>query len=292
MNLFSFLSTDRRRSVGRSRNLTPAWEYRTRGIIWRLLFAEPGFIVGEDRDHEKRTVSFFCVDAQSGRALWNNRQFNELWWISIEAVYGNVVFLHEFLRPDFPDHHKIIAVDLATGKELWRNEDYKFLFAHQDCVYAMKEMFEFLAVHELDLHSGEILRNLTDQSDYVKVLRETAEAQRTASVEYPSPFDQGTNRQAVMTHIDSAKLRGEIEAIETATNLIFGFYQNVSKNPVEQELDQHLKILEKENGKLVFSDVITQKGKMPVPDLFFVHNHTLFYVKNQNTLKAVNLGAT
>jgi len=199
------------------------------------------------------------------------------------------MFLHEFMRPDFPDHRKIIAVDLATGRELWRNEEYKFMFAYKDCVYAKKEMFESVAVNELDLHSGEIVRNLTDQSDYVKVLRETAEAQRPTSVEYPRPLDQGTHREAVMMHIDTRTLAGDIEVIDTDTHLIVGFYQSVGRNPAEPELDQHLKILEKENGSIVFSDVIMQKGKMPVPDLFFVHNHVLFYVKNQNTLRAVNV---
>lgn len=278
-------------SILRSKSIHPTWEYRARGVIWRLLPADEGLFVGEDRDHEKRTVSFFCLDEHSGKPLWNNRQFGEQWWISVETVHRNVVFLHEFVRPDFPDHQKIIAVDISTGTVLWRNEEYKFLFAHQDCVYAMKELFETIAVCELDLRTGEILRDLKDQPDYVKVLRDTAESQKTPSIHYPEPFTERTyeHGRVISSLIDINRLRGEIEIIETTRHLIFGFYQNASRNPLEQELDQHLKIIEKENGEIVFSDVIMQKGKMPVPDMFFVHGSLLFYVKNQNTLRAISL---
>lgn len=291
MNLFSLLSTNRRRTVGRSKKLSPAWEYRTQGVIWRLLPADAGYLVGEDRDHEKRTVSFFCIDEQSGKTLWKDLQLSEPWWISIEAVHRNVVFLHEFVRPDFPDHQKIIAVELESGKTLWRNEDYKFMFAHQECVYAMKEMFESIAVYELELHTGEILRDLKEQPDYVRVLRKTATAQNLSTAEYPGPLssDQSEHQQDFAKQVDMNKLRGEIEFIDVDPYLVFGFYQNTAANPVDQELDQHLKVVEKNSGAVVFSDVMTRKGRMPVPDLFFVRNNVLFFVKNQTLLKAVKL---
>jgi hypothetical protein len=274
-----------------SKKLAPLWEYHTHGVIWRLLPAEGEFIVGEDRDHEKRTVSFFCLDEQTGKTHWSNVQFTEPWWISIETVHQNVVFLHEFVRPDFPDHQKIIAVDLSSGKTLWRNEDYKFMFAHENCVYAMKEMFESIAVYELELRSGEILRDLKDQPDYVKVLRETAASQQSATAEYPNPLLPGQSeyRQVFAKHIEMNKLLGEIEFIDADPYIVFGHYENTSTNPLEQVLDQHLTIIEQESGSTVFSDVISRKAKMPVPDLFFVRNNILFYVKNQNRLRAVKL---
>lgn len=263
-------------------------------MIWRLLPAAGGNLVGEDRDHTKRTVTFFCLDERSGIPRWKDIGFPELWWIGIEAVYNNVIFLHEFARPDLPDHKKITAVDLQSGHLLWSNEELKFLFAHEECVYASKETFETSLALELDMITGVVLREFKDQMDYINVLRDTAASRQISDVEFPRPLtsqDASAHQldQKIARHIPSDRLRGEIELLEKDDFHVIGYYENISANPFEQELDQHLKIIDAESGALLFRDVLAQKAKTPVPDLFFIRDDILFYIKNRNLLRAVKL---
>src|SRR5450759_102613 len=106
-------------SLFQKKQLKPAWSYTTEGVLWRLLFSETNFIVGEDRDTEKKEVSFFCLNASNGDVLWKDISFAEPWWIGIEGIVHGKVFLHGFKKPDMPEHGRIIAVDLGTGRELW-----------------------------------------------------------------------------------------------------------------------------------------------------------------------------
>ena len=89
-------------STKKKETIAPIWEFTARGIIWRLLLSENGFFVGEERNLESKTVSFFCLDQRSGSPLWNDRTFPEHWWISLEATHKNIVFIHEFVSPDMP----------------------------------------------------------------------------------------------------------------------------------------------------------------------------------------------
>ncbi len=292
MNLFSILHSTRRRpsDSGGSRKLVPAWEYQTRGVVWRLLPAPGGLLVGEDRDNTSKSVSFFCLEEKTGNARWKNVAFKESWWIGIEAIHKNIVFFHEFARPDLPDHKKIIAVELDSARELWRNEELKFLYAHEDSVYASKERFETSLVFELDLLTGAVVRELGNETGYISVLRDTSTFKQNDDIEFPRPLaTQNEFHKRVLRHIPSGKICGEVEILEKDAHIVVGYYENTSPNPFERELDQHLKFLDAETGDLLFRDVLTQKAKEPVPDLFFLRGDFIIYIKNKNVLRAVKL---
>ncbi len=107
----------------KSKKLEPAWEYKTKGILWRLLPSRDGYIVLEDRDVETKTVSFACIRASSGEICWDDVQFDERWWVNVEAIHEDVVLFHEYATPDMPDHKKITVVDLNNGRTLWSNDE-------------------------------------------------------------------------------------------------------------------------------------------------------------------------
>jgi len=48
------------RSIFRSDRLSPEWTYTADGMLWRLFCARGGRLVGECRDQEKKTATFFC----------------------------------------------------------------------------------------------------------------------------------------------------------------------------------------------------------------------------------------
>src|SRR3989304_2231091 len=109
-------------SLFKAGKIRPAWQYKTDGQLWRILFSESARIVGEDRNEEKKEVTFFCLDEMSGEVLWNRVRLKEHWWIGIETLYDGIVYLHEYVKPDLPQHHKIIALDLESGERPWRDD--------------------------------------------------------------------------------------------------------------------------------------------------------------------------
>src|SRR5258707_14789953 len=109
----------------KSKEVTVAWQYTTKGNLWRLFPSASGHIVLEDRNVERKEVSFACLDHQTGKVFWADVQFQERWWISIDSICSGVLFLHEYASPDMPDHKKIYAVDLSSGVLIWSNQAMK-----------------------------------------------------------------------------------------------------------------------------------------------------------------------
>src|SRR5713101_5946050 len=106
---------------GKTNEIRVAWQYTTGGKLWRLYPSASGRIVVEDRDVERKKVSFTCLDQMTGRVLWTDLQFAEKWWITIDSIYHDVLFLHEYATPDMPEHKKIHAVDVESGRLSWSN---------------------------------------------------------------------------------------------------------------------------------------------------------------------------
>ena len=87
MSLFGFL---------KDQKLKPTWEYKVDGLIWRVIPAESGKIVGEVRNVTKKATSFFCLNQMTGEVFWEDLKFGERWWIGIEAIHKDVILLHGF----------------------------------------------------------------------------------------------------------------------------------------------------------------------------------------------------
>ncbi|MBS4028163.1 MAG: DUF4905 domain-containing protein, partial [Ignavibacteriales bacterium] len=81
------------------KQLRPVWQYTCDGILWRLKVSNNRLILGEDRNTEAKTVSYFCVEETTGKILWKNLKFDEPFWIGINAVYNNVAYFHEYESP-------------------------------------------------------------------------------------------------------------------------------------------------------------------------------------------------
>ena len=279
-----------------TKKLSPSWEYRTKGLLWRL-FPGPGYFVGEDRpadrqagDNDTRRVSFFCIEDQTGNVRWRDVHFDEPWWIGIEAAHQDVVFLHEFARPDMPEHKKVIALDGTSGRTLWMNDQYRFMFVHEESVYASKDLFEGRLFVELDLRTGEFVRELKDQPEYINVLRETAAAKNVSDVEFPASFsaqpEEFAGNMSIAKLLASPQRRGDIEVLAKGPLAIVGHYRTAGDH-----LEQHLQVIDAEGNSVVYEDILARDAKAPVADTFFVRNDMLMYVKEKNTLTAVRLPA-
>ena len=279
-------------SLFQKKQLKPAWSYSATGVLWRLLFSETNFIVGEDRDTEKKQVSFFCLNASNGDVLWKDVSFAEPWWVGIEGIVHDKVFLHGFKKPDMPEHGRIIAVDLGTGRELWRNNDYAFLFATADRVFAFRDCFEKGIYYALDGSSGRFVQEfLEPPPDMIE--RKSASHGRNDFL-FPEVLSERLAEYPLLApkiekYCDMADLRGSVEFVQSNGRIAFSYhsYRGRDEERKIELLDNRLCIIDETNGKQLYAAVLNSSTPAVVPDSFFADAATIYYVKEKKTVVAL-----
>jgi len=73
----------------KEKQLKPSWNYDAGTLIWRIYITSNNFIVGETRNQETKSTSYFCIDSKSGVSLWQHMSFEEPWWIGMKQYMNN-----------------------------------------------------------------------------------------------------------------------------------------------------------------------------------------------------------
>ncbi len=234
------------------------------------------------------------MNAANGDVLWRNISFGEPWWIGIEGIAYDKVFLHGFKKPDMPEHGKIVAVDLGTGRELWKNDDYAFLYATSDRVMAFRDLFERRLYYELNAATGELIQELKELPADLEDKKTTSrnrdnftfpESLTDAAAEFPIIVPM------IDRYCDRSAIRGQVEYLRSNGKLVFNVHvihgHDEAKNL--DILQNRLCIIDEASGKQVYADILNSSTPAAVPDSFFVDDATVYYIKDKNTLVAVPL---
>ncbi len=280
-------------SLFQSARLTPEWSYLANGIVWRLLFTGKRKIVGECRNPEKKTVSFFCLDEESGKPVWQDLSLDEEWWVGMEAVLGETLLLHGFASPDMPQHRGIRAYDLGTGTLRWRNDDVTYWFGMGDRLFAYRDLFERRVGYEIDSIAGEF-KTIYDKSleDLHDLRRDAAEPGPDMTL--PEIMSDGGVDPDILTFITRLTkgkgIAGTVEFIRENDILAFNYHVRAREaSPQSPRFENHLFVYRYPQGNRLFSDVTARNLKAQVPDAFFVRRRRLFFIKDQNRLTALRL---
>jgi len=285
MRLFSLFTNGR---------IKPAWQFEATGQLWRILFSGAGRIVGEDRDEEKKEVTFFCLDEFSGEVLWSGVRFEEQWWIGIETFYDGIVYLHEYIKPDLPQHKKIIALDLESGRLLWRNDELEPLFVAGDKFLAVRSSFEKRVVYELHPVTGSIEKELSEGDESFDLTRRQSDVSQQGFV-FPEVFGVGVEHESelmdiVLSHCDLRRVVGSIEYVHQSGLLFFNYHERASSSSADSPILQNLfKVVNTKKNRLLHSEVLNEKASAPTPDSFFLKGGQLIYIKDKKILVAFRL---
>ncbi len=283
------------RSIFRSDRLNPEWTYTADGVLWRLLCAKGARIVGECRDQERKTASFFCIDENTGLPLWENLKLEEAWWVGIEAVLGDTLILHSYAKPDMPQHRGIRAFDVANGLPLWRNDESTFWFGATNRLYAYRDLFERRVGYELDLKSGRVLRTFEESLQELHVLRQQAsENQDREGVVLPEPFDREAPGEEVRSlfakALRGATPTGNVDFVQEKDIIAFSYYLTAASTRSERPVfENHLCVFRTPGGVRLFSGIINSNLAVPFPDAFFIRSSRLLFLKNQRSLVSLRL---
>ncbi|HVN48908.1 MAG TPA: DUF4905 domain-containing protein [Bacteroidota bacterium] len=277
-------------SLFHRKTLQPAWRYATSDVIWKLVYAEIGLLLGEHRNMESKQASFFCLDARTGNVLWQQLMLEEPWWIGMEAVEHDLVFFHRYAHPELPEHKSIEARNCRTGELLWTNSDLIFWFALDDKVYANKNFFEKRVTYCLNAATGEVLGECAD------VAKEYAEAYKKKQetiVQYPVPMDSGDESESVYRRIKKEwkdrLLLNSLETIHAGDYDIAGFYTDERANNDAPDYSAHLEIFRSNGLHAAYSVKLSEHLPIATPDLFFVAKNIVYCIDHQKTLLALSL---
>jgi len=287
----------------RDGKLKVVWEYHVNGIIWRLLFSGNDRIVGEDRDQHSKRVSFFCLDARSGKPLWEDLRMDEQWWITIELIGEGVLFLNEFVRPDLPEQGKIYAVDLETGSLLWKNSELKILFVAGAQVYAVRELFDRRIYYALDVRSGERVSEFEDGAEQINLLREEWKSTVEEGMLFPEILTEQSRHFNLVHSIVTSRygadgMKGPVDFIHFGKYVLIGFHRflptpsraiDTQPNTREGMMENRFLIVEADSRKIVLEETLNKKVPNPAPNSFFVQGDLAYYIRDKQHLVAIQL---
>jgi hypothetical protein len=279
----------------RSKQLKPAWEFSAGAIVWRIIFSRHNTIIGETRNQVTKSTCFFCVDAHSGKPLWKEVGFDEPWWIGIETVYDTNLILHGFARPDMPEHRGIRIVDLFTGRTVWKNDELSYWFVHEQKLYAQKYIFEKRLGYELDIKTGTILQEYSENLEILQELRKYALQQEPESSQ-GTIFAELLSQQPVDSEVDTMiqqitkgnALKGWTEYLLWNKILLVSYYQKEDASE-SATFKNVLAVYQVDRNNVLLKEIIATNIQVPSPDTFFVKDDFVYYIKNKNTLTAVQL---
>lgn len=237
--------------------------------------------MAELRDPHEKVTEFAGMNLSTGSPLWRNDQLEEKWWTTLNKIYKDVLFLHQFVRPDMPTPEKIFALDLFTGKLLWQNNELSYLSVSNDTVFGMRKTFQSEDIVGLDYKSGEE-KQVFSTSDYQTQGASTPEEEFIL----PEPLDAGASLELLPTGAKTPM------TMKFSNNEIVGYHVGAGTDAKGVPLyDAHVMIVDS-TGKIVFEDVADRKVYAPLQDFFFVvplRGKRLIYVRNTDEIVTVKL---
>ncbi len=271
------------------RKIKPTWRYTPGGILWRVFPSHAEVLVGEERDINRKEAVFFCVVKRTGELQWEKRSFGEKWWIGIESIGRDVVYLHRFAQPDMPGHRGIIAVDLRTGRELWREDDLTLERTFATGVTATRMTLNGREQISLDARTGDRIA-ATVNGDSID-MQPLAEARIDFPENADGPLAGYPELMPFQDAIPHSGVRaGPLEFLQVGSQVVMAYHELVRPAPDADTIFRHfLTVGDSASAAILFRDTVASGAAGIVPDAFFVQDGMLFYVKERKSLIALTL---
>lgn len=250
--------------------------------VWRIKITDTDKLFIETRDTEKMKAYFHCYDLLSGKKIFSEFMMNEIFWLGIEAIKGDVVFFHRYAKPDMPGHRGIFAFDINTQKVLWEDESYSFSFIKNDLIYVFKDRFEGRYYYTLNIKTGEIIDELGEISDEIKVLRDEAELMIDYSnYNFPERYLSSEVEKIdaiIKEEIANVEISNSVDYVIYDDLLMFNYHQIVGR----KELTNKLRAFDLLKGKEIYSEVLNKSANAYAPDSFFLYKNMAIILKEKN----------
>jgi hypothetical protein len=254
--------------------------------IWRILISETDKLLIEERDVKTREVFFSCYNLSTKAKIFSNFQFEEKAWIGIEAVEKDIIIFHFYLKPDMPQHKGFFAYDLKQKKILWQNETLTYFFSDNEKIVAFQQQFEGRFYVEIDLQTGEVIRNLGEEYAQVNLLKEETQAKKSyADYLFPEvfkPLNDDPKFDCIRKAVAGFSFSGQVEYFLNGEFVFFTFHEKK-----DEKFTQHFYICNTTTGSFFYSDLLNKNIHQYAVDSFFLYKKFLFLIKEKQIIEIV-----
>lgn len=260
------------------------WHGGSGAVIWQLMFADAGLVMGLKRFPEQRKASLFCLASESGRVVCDdfvltgggeaNTPVGEGWMIGLETTSGNLLYCHGF-QPGSPEHQGLWAVDLAAGRVAWSRPDLSYAANLGDAFLAYKSRvfagFPERDYYLIDPRTGRETEHIGTEPERFNALRDRAAGEE--------------QRQGVLLPDAGMDESGHVETIECGAFTIKALHRLAGAGGTESSWRSVLAV--SAGNRLLFEDTMGQAGAVPLFNNFLVKDRRLYYIKEREVLKSV-----
>jgi len=243
-------------------------------------------LIIEERNTENREAFFNCIDVLSGKIIFRSFQFEEKFWIGIEAVYNGIIYFNKYLKPDMPQHKGILAFKINTQEILWELPDHVFMFINDNRIYAFIQQFELRIFFSIDCITGELREeNSLDSISINELKNNSIDNQLSGQYKFPvrffSEYEEDESVKNLLNEYKSNNVTaGYIEYIKHDRLLLMNSFEPDDTGT----FSNIFKTVEIESGKVIFKEVLTTNCRSYVPDSFFMQNNLIFLLRNKDVL--------
>lgn len=270
----------------RDSKLQPVWHFDTKGVVWRLFPSAEGFLIGEERDLDRKISRFFSLDPLSGKLLWLRDSFGDPWWIGLLGLAEGVLLLHGFASPDMPLPRGIIAVDAVTGAALWQRDDLEYADLAPGVVHARRAERTGSAPVTIDLRRG------TDVSlPEFRPAAVAGNAPAHLTLLFPDPVHPEDPEFLRLQRCWPEAARAvRVEHAEYGPYAVFAAHEFGTAGPGEPPRVTTTVCVIDVTMTMLFTQKTARDIHGAVPDAFFLLNNMLYLLVDRRRVMAVRLG--
>lgn len=250
--------------------------------IFRVLITPLGKLIIDSRDLNTKEAFFSCIEPDTKKGIFKDFQLEEKYWIGIEAMIGDIIYLHKFAKPDMPGHKEIIAIDILSQKTLWTELKYSFLFAYENMIYCYLQKFEEREFVALDYLTGEIKENFG--SDYSKINEryEKSEKEKYSNeFKFPDIFTGiGIPETFYVNITHEEEIEGDIEYLLYDDLILLNYHKKNDNGFLQNKFIAY----SREKNKIIYEEILNANAKANVPGSFFIHRDYLYLLKEKMEL--------
>lgn len=267
------------------------YSFTNKRTIWRLLPSGDNLLI-EERDDKSKQVYFSVIKIATGGKILSELQFDEKFWVGVEAFENNRIIFHRFIKPDMPGHIGIIVYSLESGAILWNREDLVFLFLSGELVFAYRQKFESREFFSLDASTGNIINEYGEDAKEINSFREkllSEQYEKFKGYFFPEIYVSGSISVRAEELINDRKkneiISGSIEYTEK-DGLLFLSYHTIEDGG---KFKNNFNVIDINSGKIILEVLLNRGITSYIPDSFFVKDGLLFLIKDKSELDVYSL---
>jgi len=254
--------------------------------IWRIIPTNEGKLIIEERELEKKQTYFHCLSIDSGKKLLSNFQLEDKFWVGIETIHNDIIYFHQYAKPDMPKHRGIFAFNITSKEFVWQNPDLVFLFRLDENIFTYKEKFEGRNYFSINPENGKIIEELGNNYELINSLRNASiKQENNRGYSFPEVFETDSSTTNNVTEFvkslrNNFVISGKIEYILKDNLLMMSFHEANSKG----SLNNLFKAVDLSTGKYILEEVINKETGLFFTDSFFIKDDYLFLLFGKTRL--------